>query len=193
MGEITQPEAGFPEENLRVLVADDDSAFSDCLAGCLRGLGHPTDVVHDAPCLWRRLAAEPPYSVVILEPNLPGGIWLPVLRQARLSIGGARLVVTTSFPSIALAREARALAIAFFAKPVPPGLVAGACGPTPDTSHTCTWRSPRLGEMSLARIEWEYLNRILHAYGGNISRTAQILAIPRQTVYRKLRVHPPPR
>jgi two-component system, response regulator RegA len=44
---------------------------------------------------------------------------------------------------------------------------------------------------SLARIEWEYINRVLSLTNGNISAAARILAMGRSTLQRKLRQYPP--
>ncbi|MFP3984383.1 MAG: response regulator transcription factor, partial [Desulfurivibrionaceae bacterium] len=44
---------------------------------------------------------------------------------------------------------------------------------------------------SLARTEWEHINRVLADCGGNISKTAKKLGIHRRTLQRKLYKYPP--
>ena len=44
---------------------------------------------------------------------------------------------------------------------------------------------------SLARVEWEHIQRILTDCGGNISQTARILKIHRRSLQRKLSKYPP--
>ena len=44
---------------------------------------------------------------------------------------------------------------------------------------------------SLARAEWEHINRILAECGGNISETARRLGIHRRSLQRKLGKYPP--
>jgi two-component system response regulator RegA len=44
---------------------------------------------------------------------------------------------------------------------------------------------------SLARLEWEHIQRVLHEHGGNISHTAEALGIDRRTLQRKLAKMPP--
>jgi two-component system, response regulator RegA len=48
------------------------------------------------------------------------------------------------------------------------------------------------GTSSLARMEWEYVQRVLDECGGNRSQAARTLGIYRQSLQRMLRKHPPP-
>jgi two-component system response regulator RegA len=44
---------------------------------------------------------------------------------------------------------------------------------------------------SLARVEWEHIQRILADCGGNISQTAKRLGMHRRSLQRKLDKYPP--
>ncbi len=44
---------------------------------------------------------------------------------------------------------------------------------------------------SLARAEWEHINRVLSDAGGNISEAARRLGIHRRSLQRKLQKYPP--
>jgi two-component system response regulator RegA len=46
---------------------------------------------------------------------------------------------------------------------------------------------------SLARAEWEHINRVLSDCGGNISEAARRLGIHRRSLQRKLQKYPPAR
>ena len=46
---------------------------------------------------------------------------------------------------------------------------------------------------SLARVEWEHINRVLADCGGNISEAARVLGIHRRSLQRKLAKFPAPR
>jgi two-component system response regulator RegA len=46
---------------------------------------------------------------------------------------------------------------------------------------------------SLARVEWEHINRVVTDCGGNISRAARLLGIHRRSLQRKLARFPVPR
>lgn len=44
--------------------------------------------------------------------------------------------------------------------------------------------------MSVGRLEWEHINRVLEEHNGNISATARALSIHRRTLQRKLAKRP---
>jgi two-component system response regulator RegA len=44
--------------------------------------------------------------------------------------------------------------------------------------------------MSLDRVEWEHINRVLVDCGGNISEAARVLGIHRRSLQRKLSRYP---
>jgi two-component system response regulator RegA len=46
---------------------------------------------------------------------------------------------------------------------------------------------------SLARVEWEHIQRVLADCGGNVSRAARALGIHRRSLQRKLAKYPAPR
>jgi two-component system response regulator RegA len=47
--------------------------------------------------------------------------------------------------------------------------------------------------MSLDRVEWEHINRVLMDCGGNVSEAARVLGLHRRTLQRKLAKLPAPR
>ncbi len=59
---------------------------------------------------------------------------------------------------------------------------SGDCATTPATDFPAP---------SLARAEWEHINRVLTDCGGNISQAAQRLGLHRRTLQRKLQKFPP--
>ena len=48
----------------------------------------------------------------------------------------------------------------------------------------------RLRKPSLARVEWEHIQRVLADCDGNISHAARLLGIHRRSLQRKLAKHP---
>jgi two-component system response regulator RegA len=44
--------------------------------------------------------------------------------------------------------------------------------------------------MTVERVEWEYIQRVLHDNDGNISATARALSMHRRTLQRKLHKRP---
>jgi two-component system, response regulator RegA len=44
--------------------------------------------------------------------------------------------------------------------------------------------------MTLDRVEWEHINRVLMECGGNVSEAARLLGLHRRTLQRKLSKYP---
>ncbi len=47
--------------------------------------------------------------------------------------------------------------------------------------------------MSLDRVEWEHINRVLVECDGNVSEAARVLGLHRRSLQRKLAKYPSPR
>jgi two-component system response regulator RegA len=56
----------------------------------------------------------------------------------------------------------------------------------PAEPAACDWVTP-----TLARAEWEHINRVLMDCNGNVSEAARRLGILRQSLQRRLRKHAP--
>ncbi len=52
-----------------------------------------------------------------------------------------------------------------------------------------TW-TPNSEPLSLGRLEWEHIQRVLRENGGNVSETARGLKMHRRTLQRKLAKRP---
>ena len=171
------------------LVVDDDTGFREGLSGYLRARGTGVTTAGDVARMKAVLRRDAP-DWVIFEPNLPACHWCRVMTDLADCMGRGRWVVVTAFPSKALEeRASRAGMLAELSKPVTwpvvHALLAGKMNPP-------ARRARPAQIMSLARAEWEHLNHALAVCEGNVSVTARRLAIPRQTLYRKLRTHPLP-
>ncbi|MCA9617754.1 MAG: response regulator [Myxococcales bacterium] len=99
-------------------------------------------------------------------------------------------VVLTGYGSIATALEAVRLgATHYLTKPADVDEVLKALDEGLDMrrpEEAAAERTP-----SLARAEWEHINRVLADTGGNISEAARRLGLQRRTLQRKLKVPPP--
>ena len=121
---------------------------------------------------------------------MPGKGGLELLRDLRELDATTRFVVLTGYGSIATAIEAVRLgATNYIAKPadVDDILAAFERGEGPPLAPTSEpYKAP-----SLARAEWEHINRVLADCAGNISETARRLQIHRRSLQRKLAKYPP--
>jgi two-component system response regulator RegA len=189
------PRAAWTE----ALIADDDSLWLHQLKEMLASSGGRVRVARDGE-EWTSAIRACRFDLVIVEPNLPGRLWYPLMHDVRSHAPEARLVVATAFPSRALSRVARSLgAEAVLTKPVRLERVAqlvNGPGERPDEGPLAdrgSWDgSPGdTRTRSLARLEWEYINHVLRRCNGNVTEASRALRVPRQTLYRKLRKHPP--
>jgi two-component system response regulator RegA len=100
------------------------------------------------------------------------------------------IVVLTGYGSIATAVESVKLgATGYLTKPVDADQILGAFdGKDPSrTAGPAEYRVP-----SLARVEWEHIQRVLADCNGNLSQAARLLGIHRRSLQRKLSKDPLP-
>lgn len=183
---MTQP-AGH--ERRTVLVVDDDDVFRERMARALRDRGYE---VRSAGCYDAALAAaqedSPEYALVDLR--MPGSSGLELVRDLALLDPNTRVVVLTGYGSIATAVDAVRLgAVQFLSKPADADEVIAAFerAELPPLATTPEYAVP-----SLARTEWEHIQRVLQDCGGNISEAARRLGLHRRSLQRKLGKFPPP-
>ena len=180
---MTAPEAQPPY----LLVVDDDRAFNRVLARALGERGFLVFSAHapdEALDLARR--HEPEY--VVLDLNLAGASGLKLIRPLLEVNPQARILVLTGYASIATAVEAVKLgATQYLAKPAEvDAIVKALLGD--DVPAAAAPAEP----MSVGRLEWEHLQRVLAEHDGNISATARALKMHRRTLQRKLSRPPAP-
>jgi two-component system response regulator RegA len=169
----------------RLLLVEDDETFRHVLARSLTRRGYEVTVAQSAEAALE-LAAKlnPKYAVVDLK--LPGDSGLTVVSRLKASLPGTRTVVLTGFASIATAVEAVKLgAVHYLAKPADADQIIDAL------TREAGDPSMRVAEPpSLARLEWEHIQRVLAEHGGNVSATARALKMHRRTLQRKLSKRP---
>ncbi|HEY3499116.1 MAG TPA: response regulator [Polyangiaceae bacterium] len=129
----------------------------------------------------------PEYAVVDLRIGQDSGI--TVLQALLAKDPGTRVVMLTGFGSIATAVEAMQLgATHYLTKPADADEILAALLGEGQPGAAAAPLAP-----SLARTEWEHINRVLSSTGGNISEAARRLGLHRRSLQRKLSKYPPPR
>jgi two-component system, response regulator RegA len=172
-----------------MLVVDDDDIFRGRLARSLRRRGF---VVEEAADYEEALglAAERVFELAVIDLRLPGHSGLELVRDLLAAQPDVRALMLTGYGSIATAIDATRLgAVNFIQKPADADDILAAFdrGEKPPLSETeIDYDAP-----SLARAEWEHINRVLTDCGGNISEAARRLGIHRRTLQRKLKTYPP--
>lgn len=170
----------------RVLVVDDDEDFAGALARALIRRGFEAETANDATvALTRARDHLPGFAVIDLRLGDSSGLDLvrPLLDlNPELSI-----VMLTGYGSIPTAVAAiRAGAREYLTKPVDVcRLVRVLRGESSGEAP-----APVGGPISLRRLEWEHIQRVLNEHHGNISATARSLGMHRRTLQRKLLKRP---
>jgi two-component system response regulator RegA len=177
------------DEGATILIVDDDEVFRDQLARVLerRGLEAHTAGDFDEAMAFADDACP---NLATVDLRMPGPDGLELVEALAERCPACEIVVLTGYGSIATAIDAVKLgAINYVQKPVDADdLLAafdrGRQGPMEASERS--YDAP-----SLARAEWEHINRVLQDCGGNISEAARRLGIHRRTLQRKLKTYPP--
>lgn len=173
-------------EQPSLLIVDDDKTFCDVLARAMtkRGFGvQVTYNIDDAMTAAETIAPE--YAIVDLKLENESGLVL--VEKLKALDPGTRIVMLTGYASIATAVEAIKLgATHYLAKPVDADEIMAAFERTNGEVDTPISANP----LSVGRLEWEYIHRILAENDNNISVTAKILNMHRRTLQRKLAKKP---
>lgn len=176
-----------PQEPRTVLVVDDDEVFRTRLVRALDargfiagGAGSFSEAVEAA----RR--ETPEFAVVDLK--LPGQSGLDVVRELKALDPATTVVILTGYGSIATAVQSVKLgAEAYLTKPVDADQIVAVFERPDAHSPAASPTTP-----TLARMEWEHIQRVLAECDGNVSQAARILGIHRRSLQRKLLKYPAP-
>ncbi len=184
-----KPAAATTPERPSILVVDDDETFRERLARALRDRGFEVRTSGDFAGGARAAAADPP-EMAVVDLKMPGRSGLDLVRELRALDAGTRIVVLTGYGSIATAVEAMKLgARHYLTKPADADEILNALGGHPDDEPVAG--APVGGTPSLARAEWEHIQRVLADCSGNVSEAARRLSIHRRSLQRKLGKNPP--
>ncbi len=174
---------------MKALLIEDDESFRATLAFALKRRGL---IVIEARNTRDALALdEEVLDGIVLDMRLGNRSGADAIEDLKKRWPGCRLVVLTGYGSIPEAlRTMRLGADDYLLKSAGAeqimAAIRGGPGGTPRPAPHLPTRPP-----SLARLEWEHIQRVLHESGGNVSRTAEILGIDRRTLQRKLAKMPP--
>ena len=170
----------------RLLMVDDDPVFLQVLSKAMgkRGFDVMTAAgISDAMAMARE--TMPAMAVVDLKLEGESGLDLiPALIEINPEMN---IVVLTGYSSIATAVTAiKRGASEYLSKPVTAGDVVKALSGESPREDTLEDFNP----MSVERVEWEHIQKVLKENDGNISATARSLGMYRRTLQRKLAKKP---
>jgi two-component system response regulator RegA len=170
----------------RILLVDDDPAFTAVMERGFRRRSFSTRCCGSAG---EALAACEEFqpSHILLDLHMPGTSGLVVLPQLLAKVPAAKLVVLTGYSSIVTAVEAtKAGATNYLCKPATIDEVLAAFADQAPEREAPVPGDP----ISVDRLEWEHIQRVLQDNDGNISATARALGMHRRTLQRKLQKRP---
>jgi two-component system response regulator RegA len=172
----------------KILLVDDEEHFRERLGRALARRGHRILEAADYSSALLLVKEQAP-ELAVVDLRMPGPSGLELVRDALAVDPALRIVVLTGYGSIATATEAIRLgAINYLPKPADAEEILAAFGELPESPRE---QQDEIGTPSLARAEWEHINRVLTDCGGNISEAAKRLKLHRRTLQRKLLKFPP--
>jgi len=170
----------------RLLLADEDEIHCAVLARALQRKGFRVTVAHNCRAALAAAAEYPPEFAVV-DLKFPDGSGLNLVKQLMGMHKHMRVVVLTGYASIATAIEAVKLGAHYYlTKPANADDIVEAL----HRDFAATSAPIREKPLSVNRLEWEHINRVLTRNNGNISATARLLGMHRRTLQRKLSKHP---
>ena len=165
-----------------LLLVDDDEAFRKVLARAMERRGYAVSTAEDVPGALAHAQAQPPEFAVV-DLKMPGDSGLVLIEKLIELDPNTRIVMLTGYASIATAIEAIKLgATHYLAKPVDADEVVAALNKVEGDASLNISDSP----LSVDRLEWEHIQRVLAEHDGNVSATARALKMHRRTLQRKL-------
>jgi len=173
-------------EKPALLLVDDDEIYCMVLAAALEKRDFTVSVARDlAGALQLACDTGPEYAVVDLRIGTESG--LELVRQLAELDGNMRIVMLTGYASVATAVESIKLgAVHYLTKPATADEIVAAL--QRDAGDTTV--APAEQPLSVRRLEWEHLQKVLTEHNGNISAAARALNMHRRTLQRKLAKRP---
>jgi len=137
-------------------------------------------------------ARERSPDLVLVDLRMPGKGGLDILQELRAIDSSMSIVVLTGYGSIPTAISAMKLgADHYLSKPANADQILAVY----EKLQSANQNEPDVPESvpTLARVEWEHMQRVLSDCGGNVSQAARLLGIHRRSLQRKLAKYPPAR
>jgi two-component system response regulator RegA len=170
----------------RILVVDDDTVFADTLCNSLSRRGFPVATANNLDEAMAR-ANQQIYDAVVLDLRIATESGLHLIGPLKATNPDMRIVLLTGYASIATAVEAIKLgATHYLSKPASVEDLLAAIGRTEGDAEI----EPAEAPLSVDRLEWEHIQKVLADHEGNISAAARALKMHRRTLQRKLAKKP---
>ena len=169
-----------------LLLVDDDVTFCSVLSRALEKRGFGVTTAHSVAEALRAVEdGAPEFAVIDLK--MPDQSGLTLVSKLKALDEQTRIVVLTGYASIATAVEAIKLGAEYYlSKPADADEIVAAFHRDSGDESTRVSEKP----LSVNRLEWEHISRVLMENHGNVSATARALGMHRRTLQRKLNKRP---
>ena len=164
-----------------LLLVDDDALYRERLAKAMSARGYEVRTAAGAEEALAQAETDSP-EFAVLDLRMPGESGLELLRRLMVLDPTTRVLMLTGYGSIATALEAVRLgAVNYLTKPADVDDILAAFQPAdPSPEAAADLETP-----SLARVEWEHIQRVLNDCEGNLSEAARRLGMHRRSLQRK--------
>ncbi|HHL32509.1 MAG TPA: response regulator [Oceanospirillales bacterium] len=172
--------------NGTTLIVDDDIVFCEVLATALKNRDYQSKQANDFKQAQALIQDwQPDYAIVDLRIGSDSG--LKVCEMLLHKYPDIRIVILTGFASIATAVEAIKLGVMqYLTKPTDLDTIINALKQDQADTEIEISTTP----LSVKRLEWEHLQKVLTENNGNITNAAKQLNMHRRTLQRKLQKKP---
>lgn len=169
-----------------ILIIDDDDIFAQTLKRSFIRRGYEAKTANNISEASQLIIGKPDFAVIDLKIDNESG--LDALKRLIQQSPDTKALILTGYSSISTAVEAIKMgAQNYLCKPANTDEILKALSTT-ETIHD----SIEIEEnpISVDRLEWEHIQRVLNEHEGNISATARALNMHRRTLQRKLQKKP---
>jgi two-component system response regulator RegA len=186
---------------MKIMIVDDDATFRSRLVSAMSSRGLSAAGA-SSPDEAKEVASRLQPDRAVLDLRMPGGSGLDLVKDLLTINSRMEIVILTGYGSIATALQAtRFGAVDYLTKPADADQILAAfdkvarrpvdTNARDNNAKGANGAGDHATVPSLARVEWEHIQRILTDCGGNISRAARVLGIHRRSLQRKLSKYPP--
>ncbi len=168
-----------------ILVIDDNEVFAGTLARGLERRGYRVQQTHSKDAALE-FAKAGKFGFVTVDLHLGDHSGLSLIAPLRVLQPAARILVLTGYASIATAVQAvKNGADNYLAKPANVETILTALrSDASEKQAKDAFENPAV--LSIDRLQWEHIQRVLADHNNNISATARALNMHRRTLQRKL-------
>ena len=173
------------------LVVDDDEIFRSRLCRAFSERKWEAEAAPDGDRALKFVRDRSP-DLVLVDLRMPGKSGIDVVQELRAIDSSMTIIVLTGYGSIPTAISAlKKGADHYLSKPADADQILAIY----ETLRSAVNDAPEVPETvpTLARVEWEHMQRVIADCDGNISQAARLLGIHRRSLQRKLSKYPPVR